>query len=108
MGGNTLFLLFFSFAGENLRVLGLIRGRRRKDAAKMAREGAALYSILLLKYDLCIYMLHCIEKRKQSLGKRSELLSPVSQVNSNCLATTYSLGRFSKSGEIKEHGFELP
>lgn len=81
MGGNTLFLLFFfSFAGENLRALGLVRGRKRKDAAKIAQEEAALYSILLLKYGLCIYMLHCIEKHKQSLDKRSELPSPVSQI----------------------------
>lgn len=50
---SFVLVFFFSFLGENLRVLGLVRGRKRKDAAKMAREEAALHSILLLTYGFC-------------------------------------------------------
>lgn len=55
MGGNTLFITFYCFVGENWRILGRVRERKRKDDAKEAWEKAAQYSIFH-KQGSCIYV----------------------------------------------------
>jgi len=58
LGGNTLFLLFlFSFVGENLRVLGLVRGRKRRVAAK--RHGRRQLCIPFSSVSMAYVFIDC-------------------------------------------------
>lgn len=79
---ETLFSFLFLLCRRVFESLWAGEGKTEAGCCKDGWGGGSSVFILCLKYSLCICMLHCIENRKQSLGERSELASPASQVNS--------------------------